>query len=67
MDTEIQSTPNVMDVRNGGISLSIYQITTITINTKEKGMVKTAQVCFKLVLVFHKTKINILFLALGSY
>ena len=50
-DTDIKSMPNVMDVRNGGILLSIYQITITMINAKDKGVVKLSQFCFELVLV----------------
>ena len=49
--TEIKSMPNVMDVRNGGILLSIYQMTITMNNAKDKGVVKLSQFYFKLVLV----------------
>ena len=59
--------PNVMDVRNWGISFSISQITTKIINAKEKYIVNMAQVCFKLLLFLHKINIKIILLALEFY
>ena len=51
VETEIKSMTNVMDVINGGILLSIYQITITMINAKDKGVVKLSQFYFKLLLV----------------
>ena len=51
VEMETKSMPNVMDVINGGILLSIYQITITMINTKDKGVVKLSQFYFKLLLV----------------
>ena len=56
-----------MDFRNGGILLSISQITTAIINAKFKVVVKMSQSCFKLMMVLKKMKIRKISLALGSY
>ena len=67
VETEKQLTLNVMDFRNGGILLSISQITTAIINAKFKVVVKMSQSCFKLMMVLKKMKIRKISLALGSY